>query len=526
MFKTSILSACLEGHILTDNMPERIDEFNYFRILGGDGEGLQEDYLHIARAKDLYSASRAETEKDKVYTVVVTDGDNVMDFYLESRNYHIIITDLSVVPIINSLSELADEYSRITSLRRHLRSSVSVADPMMEGAARAMKADCIYLSGRLRVISCFRAINCEEFSYLVQGGSLRPEHAAQLKDEWQEWSGGWVTRLKPLEYDGRVAGYLLVIMHKNSRDRFNSDLLEVLASSMTDFLRISYSDRSVADSRFSTLILDLIEGKVNDQEMLNDRLRLITNSLTGQFFMVLLESEDISEKVSAEAMLMITAIYPGAFPLQYDNKLVALVQQEKYSANFDFSEDALQHFAEDFHLYACVNSMTRNLLSIHADYDKAAKSLTFARTFCPDRSRRVFRAEEYAMYAVIDICFNAVRKEYHGDYIKLCSPGTISLRYYDDRHGTNNSELLKAYLLNGRNTTRTAAQFGLHRNTLMYRLDKIRTICAEDIDDPMTSFRMLFSLMTLEYIRGYQNRKTIYTPETDVERGRSEMARS
>ena len=60
----------------------------------------------------------------------------------------------------------------------------------------------------------------------------------------------------------------------------------------------------------------------------------------------------------------------------------------------------------------------------------------------------------------------------------------------------------------------------------MYRLDKIRTICAEDIDDPMTSFRILFSLMTLEYIRGYQNRKTIYTPETDVERGRSEMARS
>ena len=243
MFTTSILSACLEGHILTDNMPERTDEFNYFRILGEDGKGLQEEYLHIARAKALYSAARTETDKGKVYTVVITDGDSVMDFYLESRNYHIIITDLSVVPIINSLSELADEYSRITSLRRHLRSSVSVADPMMEGAARAMKADCIYLSGRLRVISCFRAINCEEFSYLVQGESLRPEHAAQLKDEWQEWSGGWVTRLKPLEYDGRVAGYLLVIMHKNSRDRFNSDLLEVLASSMTDFLRIATSCR-------------------------------------------------------------------------------------------------------------------------------------------------------------------------------------------------------------------------------------------------------------------------------------------
>ena len=525
MFTTSILSACLEGHILTDNMPERIDEFNYFRILGEDGERLQEDYLYIGSAKALYSAARAEIDKDSLYTVVVTEADSVMDFYLESRNFHIIITDLTVVPIVNSLSELADEYSRIISLRRHLHSSASVSDPMIEGAARAMKADIVYLSGRLRVISCFRAINCEEFAYLVQGDHLRPEHAAQLKDEWHEWGEKWVTRLTPLEYDGRVAGYLFVIMHRNSRERFNSDLLGVLSLCMTDFLQISYSDRSVADSRFSTLVLDLVDGKVNDQEMLNDRLRMITNSFYGQFFMVLVEAEDLAEKVPAETMLMLSSIYPGSFPLQYDNKLVALVQQEHYSAEFDYHKEALEHFAEDYHLYACVNSMTRNLLSLKADYEKAVKSLTFARTFCPDKSRRVFLAEEYAMYAVIDECFNAVRKDFHGDYIKLCSPGTISLRYYDDKHGTNNSELLKGYLMNGRNTTRTAAQFGIHRNTLMYRLEKIRSICREDIDDPMTSFRMLFSLMTLEYIRVYQNRKTIYTPETDVERGRSEMAR-
>ena len=165
-----------------------------------------------------------------------------------------------------------------------------------------------------------------------------------------------------------------------------------------------------------------------------------------------------------------------------------------------------------------MSSITRNLLSLRSDFDKTSKCLTFARTFCAEKERRIFRAEEYAMYNVIDICYNAVRDEYHGEYIKLCCPGAISLNYYDNRHGTNNAPLLKHYLLNDCNTTRTAAEFGLHRNTLMYRLDKIQQIAGSDFSDPMERLRMLFSLMVLDYMEVYQKRKTIYTPESDMDR--------
>ena len=517
MFTTNILSACLEGHILSDNMPDHSGSFDSFRIIDEEHCLLQNGRLHLGRAQAFYSATRNEWNRDEIYTVVITDGDEVMDFYIESPNFHIITTDLGMTTIINSLSELSDEYASIYSLKRHLRSAVPVSDPMIEGAARAMKADVAYLSGRLRVISVCRTINSGEFAYLAVNEHLSSEHAAVLKDEWQSL-GDLTVRLAPLEFEKRTSGYLLVIMHKNSRERFNTELLDLLRSSMLEYLRMSFSDRSVSDSRFTTLAMDLIDGKVADREMLNERLRRIPNTLTGYYFMILIEAENITERVPPEVIPAITSIFPGAFPIQYDNKLAVLLQVEKYVPVPQLDETALLHCLEEYRLCACVSNITRNLMSLRTDYDKTSKCLTFARTFCEDRNRRIFRAEDYAIYALIDISYNAVKNEYHGEYIKLCCPGAITLNYYDNRHGTNNAQLLKYYLMNDCNTTRTAADFGLHRNTLMYRLEKIQQIIGTDLEDPMQKLRMLMSLIALDYIETYQQRKTIYTPASDMDR--------
>jgi len=517
MFTTSILSACLEDHIKSDNMPDHNESFDSFMIIDEKSSRLQPGKLHIGHAHALYSAARGEWDRNEIYTVVITDGDEVMDFFTESPNFHILVSDLDLTNIVNEISDLSDEYSRIYSLKRHLHSSISISDPMIEGAARALKADVFYLTGRLRVLSLCRTINSPEFEYLAVNEHLSTDHALLLKDEWQETESG-VVRLTPLEYDNRISGYLLVILHNNSRQRFNSELLELLRDNMVQYLKMSYSDRSVSDARFTTLAMDLIEGKVSDRETLNERLRRIPNILTGSYFMILIESENITERVPVEVIPILSSLFHEVFPIQYDNKLALLMQVEKYTPVVTFNEEALMHCLEEYKCFACVSSITRNLLSLRTDYDKTAKSLTFARHFCPNKNRRIFRAEEYAMYVVIDICCSAVKNEYHGDYIKLCCPGAISLNYYDNKHGTNNAAILKDYLLNDCNTTKTAADFGLHRNTLMYRLDKIQEIIGTDLEDPMQKFRMLFSLMTLDYIENYQQRNTIYTPESDMDR--------
>ena len=89
--------------------------------------------------------------------------------------------------------------------------------------------------------------------------------------------------------------------------------------------------------------------------------------------------------------------------------------------------------------------------------------------------------------------------------------------YYDDKNGTNNAQLLRDYLLNGENLTETALQHGIHRNTLTYRLSKIREMIGEDLSMPLMRFRMMFSLVTLDYMDSYRNRQVLYDPyESDI----------
>ena len=312
MFTSNILDACLEGHILSDNMPDHSEEFNNFRIIEEDSGRLVKGSLHIGSARALYSAVRADWDRDYVYTVIITGGDSVMDYFNESPGFHIIATDMPVTEVVNNLSELADRYSRMYSLRRHLHSSVSVADPIIEGAAEAMNADVFYLNGRMRVMSLSRAVNCPLFANIEVSSHLELSHAVTPKDEWTI-DGEWAMRLSPLDYEGHTSAYLFVIVHKDTGQRFNSELMDQLYMSMEEFLHITFSDRSVADARFTTLAMDLLDGKINDEELLDERLRRISYSFTSHYFLIVIESETITKRVDAEVIPLLTSIYSGGF---------------------------------------------------------------------------------------------------------------------------------------------------------------------------------------------------------------------
>ena len=195
-----------------------------------------------------------------------------MDYFNESPAFHIIVTDMPLTEVVNNLSDLADRYSRMYSLRRHLHSSVSVADPIIQGAAEAMNADVFYLTGRLRVMSLSRSAHCPLFADLDVNSHLELNHAVALKDDWTI-DGEWAMRLAPLDYEERTSAYIFVIVHNDPSRRFNSALLEQLRMSMEVFLQISFSDRSVADARFTTLAIDLLDGRIRDRELLEEPLR-------------------------------------------------------------------------------------------------------------------------------------------------------------------------------------------------------------------------------------------------------------
>ncbi|UYO64360.1 helix-turn-helix domain-containing protein [Acetobacterium wieringae] len=83
----------------------------------------------------------------------------------------------------------------------------------------------------------------------------------------------------------------------------------------------------------------------------------------------------------------------------------------------------------------------------------------------------------------------------------LCHPRILKIWEEGDTNQLLLLQTLHAFLLNGRNLTLTANTLTIHRNTLLYRLDKISELLKINLKDlePDTLFYLLMSCMMIEY---------------------------
>ncbi|MBR2561062.1 MAG: helix-turn-helix domain-containing protein [Eubacterium sp.] len=81
--------------------------------------------------------------------------------------------------------------------------------------------------------------------------------------------------------------------------------------------------------------------------------------------------------------------------------------------------------------------------------------------------------------------------------VNLIHPSVLSLLDYDRIHHTEFARTLQTYLMKERSQSRTAEALHLHRNTLTYRLQRIRELLNCDLDNDDTRLHLLLSFRFL-----------------------------
>lgn len=80
----------------------------------------------------------------------------------------------------------------------------------------------------------------------------------------------------------------------------------------------------------------------------------------------------------------------------------------------------------------------------------------------------------------------------------ICHEKLLALKYEDETEGTQLYETLRCFLEHHQNITRTSEALFIHRSTLLYRLDKIRSRMKSDFSDPKELLYLLLSFYFLE----------------------------
>ncbi len=96
----------------------------------------------------------------------------------------------------------------------------------------------------------------------------------------------------------------------------------------------------------------------------------------------------------------------------------------------------------------------------------------------------------YSDYQIFDLFSEIKQPESLG---RFCHPALETLRQYDYKNGTDLYETLGMYLKHKKCIKDTSSALFIHRNSLVYRLNRIAEICQIDLDDLNTGFLLHLS---------------------------------
>ena len=100
---------------------------------------------------------------------------------------------------------------------------------------------------------------------------------------------------------------------------------------------------------------------------------------------------------------------------------------------------------------------------------------------------------------VISYTRNLIRKM---QTVNLEHPLTKQIRRYDKEHGTEYYQTLKTYIMEERSIVRTAQALHIHKNTLLYRIQRLKDQFALNLDDREERFRLILNYMIYSEVDG------------------------
>lgn len=184
-------------------------------------------------------------------------------------------------------------------------------------------------------------------------------------------------------------------------------------------------------------------------------------------------------------------LFPGTHVTYHKNGIAAIIPLKADTAIDAEELQILKDFSEEEQVRIGVSNSFSSIENFVSHYEQAYAALELGQDLNPEET-----VCHYIDYQVFDL-FRAVKNP---DILgRFCHPALAVLRQYDHKNNTHMYETLCIFLDNGCNIKLTSESLYIHRNSLAYRLDRIKEICEVDLEDVNTIFLLRLSFLIDSY---------------------------
>lgn len=263
--------------------------------------------------------------------------------------------------------------------------------------------------------------------------------------------------------NGEIVGTMIIIENETPVTLGMLNLSEILSDAVDAWMNMHKQDHPFRNDR--DLIRDLIENpeQVEHRQVIQ---RYIPESVNGYEMAVITGCENLPiDKISAA----ITEKLEGSRSYRYGDEILSVIPLSQ-------TEEEIKTKLTDILYYDGIRiglSYPFFDLTVLGNYYHQAKiALSYSKDkvsgIQPEIAMRYFTSE--------------VSKGYFGS--NMAHPALEKLKEYDEKHGGELYETLYQFLRHERSLIESAKALNIHRNSLIYRVEKIRQLTDIDLDDP------------------------------------------
>ena len=290
-----------------------------------------------------------------------------------------------------------------------------------------------------------------------------------------------------------------LVMYEYFRPFTETDfrLIGIFAQAVADEIQKMDSlvkSRGEADDYF---LNDLLNGKYSQLslEMIEDRMPVRRSLLKRSLYIFAAEPDAGIKKEVSEVYLKeaLAAALGNKISTIYNNTIVILLDCDQFSYE-EFRKKTENILAENG-IYAGISGMFSDIRDCLMFYEQAKSAAVFGK-------KHMNRGHLY-LYENSYIFDMFSRFPHSADLRNFINSKVSSMIEYDKKNKTSFTDSLYVYIFNSRDIAKCADIFGIHRNSMLYRIKKIQDIISIDFDDSEVCFSIFLSFKILIYYSEY-----------------------
>lgn len=308
----------------------------------------------------------------------------------------------------------------------------------------------------------------------------------------------------PIRVQGIMVGRLCSLARFCAFGSTERTILRQLVALVSQELQRNSGSQSNYNNAQVFFLNDLLSYQSIALEVLRPRMRNIGFVQGKHLYVAVFRSSDGGEQDISRLARQLQSFLPTSIFLIRDNECVGLLNMNRplvpnYDDQYRNGHIHDCRIEEMLHKQAVLNRIIIGISHMFHDVSQTRAHYIQAKRVIDIR-------DHYNSYGVFYFSLAAPMEmlhviQQHDDLSIYCDPGMLNLIQYDKRKNTDLATTLFCYLENMCNLTQAAAALHIHKNTLHYRLEKIRQIISTDFYDGETVYRLMLSFRILSALR-------------------------